>query len=150
MSRRSQARQATLPWSKIAFAGALAATLLLSPLAFAGPGKGKGKGKRIDKVCQKIECTDAQRKELRDVMREAHTDLESEREAMRELGAQLAEEYAKKNPNEKKMQQLYRKMDAHRANVRDRMHEAFMEIHPRLRPEQRQKLAELMARRGRH
>ncbi len=99
-------------------------------------------------MCERIKCTDDQREEMKQVRRELGTDLEADRQAIKELQSQIAAEFAKDKPDEKKMKRLYAKVDQHRDNMRDRTHDAMMELHALLTPEQRKQVADAMAKRG--
>lgn len=125
--------------------GAMALTLGLSSTALAGPPEGRG-GK-LGKVCQKIECSDDQKTELKQIHKEMRTDAKSDREAIRELHKQMAAEWVKSAPNEKVLDRIQAKIAVHEANIADRRMDMMLELHAVLSPEQRKAFAKLMAER---
>jgi Spy/CpxP family protein refolding chaperone len=130
---------------------ALLATLGFAPAADAAPGaQGEGKrgGKKIERICKKLECDDAQEAELRSVFKELRTDTKSDREGIRDARKTIAAEFAKERPNEASMKRAYQSIDAHEDNIRDRTHDALMEAHGVLNPEQRKTFAKMAARLG--
>jgi Spy/CpxP family protein refolding chaperone len=129
--------------------GAALALLLASP-AHAAPKDGKGHGK-LEHFCQKASCTDAQKEEIKSVMKEFRTDTKSDREKIRELHHKLVAEFVKDQPNEKLMEKLYRQIDQIQANIVDRRHDMLMELHGVFTPEQRKHAAaRLMHGPGQH
>lgn len=130
--------------------GAALALLLASPAYAAGPPEGKGHGK-LEHFCQEAKCSDAQKEEIKNVMKEFRTDTKSDREKIRELHKRLVTEFSKDKPNEKLMQQVYRQIRQIEANIVDRRHDMLMELHGVLTPEQRKLAAhKLMRGPGRH
>ena len=128
--------------------GAALAATLASP-AQAAPGEGGNR--RLERFCQEAKCSDSQKQELRDVMREFHTDTKADREKMRELHKKLAAEFVKDEPNEKLMQRLYAQIDQIHGNMVDRRHDMMMEVHGLLDANQRKIAAErLLKGPGKH
>lgn len=102
--------------------------------AFAGePGEGKGKGKG---------------QEVADARHDLKDRIEPEREAIAELRRQLADEYAKADPDEAKLQRLHDAIQVHRDTISDMRHATLMDMHDELDAEQRAKVAERIA--GKH
>jgi Spy/CpxP family protein refolding chaperone len=126
----------------------IAGILLGAGFAHAQEGKGHKGSKKLDRVCQKINCTEDQKKELKSVVKELRTDLKTDRQAVRGLHEKLAVEFEKATPDERAMKRLYATIDKHRANMRDRTHDAMMEIHGLLQPAQRSELRDVVARGG--
>ena len=130
----------------LAVAGFALTAFAASP-AQAAPPQERGERDRQG-MCERLKCTDDQREEMKQIRRELRADLKSDREAIKALQQQLGDEFAKARPDEAKMKRLYAKMDQHRDNMRDRTHDAMMELHATLTPEQRKQLAKVMAKRG--
>lgn len=128
--------------------GAALAATLASPAHAAPPEGGNG---RLERFCQEAKCTDSQKQDLRDVMREFHTDTKSDREKMKGLHKKLAAEFVKDNPNEKLMQRLYAQIDQIHGSMVDRRHDMMMEVHGLLDAGQRKIAAErLLEGPGKH
>jgi Spy/CpxP family protein refolding chaperone len=72
-----------------------------------------------------------------------------EREAISELRRQLADEYAKANPDAAELRGLHDAIEAHRDAISDMKFEALMSMHDELDAEQRAKVAEHLAH-GKH
>jgi len=131
---------------------ALLATLGFAPTVAADPGQkaqdGRRGGKKIERMCKQLECVDDQETELRSIFKELRTDVKSDREGIREARKTIAAEFAKDRPNETAMKRAYKTIDGHQDSIRDRTHDALMEAHGVLKPEQRKKFAKMAARFG--
>jgi Spy/CpxP family protein refolding chaperone len=131
----------------IVIGGAVCAS---STLVLAGPpaGPGASSGKAGERLCKKLSCTDAQEGEVAAIVTDLRTETKADREAIRALHGEVMAEYAKAKPDQAKMKAAYAKIDAHRASIRDHVHDAAMELHAVLKPAQRQELAEMLGERG--
>ena len=72
------------------------------------PGKGKAGagGNKIERMCQRLECSEQQKTQLQSILkgkREAH---KANRAQLEQLQSQLAAEYRKARPNESAMQRI--------------------------------------------
>lgn len=129
---------------------------LLSP-AFAEAGKGKGdesarsgkagkagkagkRGAKLAKLCERIGCSDEQAADIRVVLQQMRADIKPDREAIRELRGQLAAEWKRAKPDERKLAKIVEQIGAHERNIADRRMEAMLELHPILTPEQREEV----------
>lgn len=138
------ARRRLLP---LLVGGALFAS---STVVLAGPpaGPGAGTGNAGERLCKKLSCTDAQKAQVAAILTDLKTDTKADREAIRALHGKVMAEYAKAKPDQAEMKVAYAKIDAHRASIRDHVHDAAMELHALLNPTQRQELAEMLGERG--
>lgn len=82
-------------------------------------------------------------------MKEARQDSKKDREAVRRLRKEMAEEFAKDAPSVEKLSSLQKQIAKHRQAMDARRLDAMMEIHAILSKEQRVKFAEFMEKRGR-
>jgi Spy/CpxP family protein refolding chaperone len=116
----------------LAIAGSVAGgTAIAGDPARTDDAKGKGRGKEVAEA----------RHELKDR-------IEPEREAIAELRRQLADEYAKADPDEAELQRLHDAISAHRDAISDMRHEVLVDMHDELDAAQRAKVAERIA--GKH
>ncbi|MFV8748941.1 Spy/CpxP family protein refolding chaperone [Nannocystaceae bacterium ST9] len=124
---------------------AIATSLLLSGDALA---EGKGGHGRLAKVCEHIECSEQQDRDIRQVFEQMRIDVKPDRDAIRELRDQIAAEWVKDQPDEAKLAKLADKLAKHERNIADRHHEAMMELHDLLDAAQREQVVAMMAERG--
>lgn len=99
-------------------------------------------------LCAKLECTEAQQKEVRAVMSELRADSKGDRAALQRLNKQLAAEFAKAQPDEAAMRGTQAKISNHRQQMQERRLDAMLEVHSLLNAEQRATMAKAMERRG--
>ena len=93
--------------------------------------KRKAKGQhKIDKLCERIGCSEKQASEIGMVFKQLHLDIKPDREAIRELRKQLASEWKAAKPDERKLTKIADKVAAHERNIADRTMEAMLELHP--------------------
>ncbi|MEM7153525.1 MAG: Spy/CpxP family protein refolding chaperone [Myxococcota bacterium] len=130
--------------------GGLALVGLGSAAAIAKPGSAKGPGAdgRRGGFCAKIECTDAQREEVKQIKKELRADSKADREAIKRLHQQMAAEFAKDSPDEAAMRRIAAQVQTHEQELRERGFDAMMEIHALLDAEQRATMAKVMEHRG--
>ena len=113
-----------------------------------GPeGKRAGKGK-VERICKRLECSDDQREQIGAILKDSKGQNKAKGEQMQQLKAQLAAEYRKARPNEAEMRRIYAQMDALRAEKRDAKHKTAMRIHQVLTPDQREKVARAIEKKG--
>ncbi|MEM9454431.1 MAG: Spy/CpxP family protein refolding chaperone [Myxococcota bacterium] len=123
------------------------ALLGIGGAALAVPDAGPRDGKRGG-LCAKVECTDAQREDVKAVMSELRADSKGDRAAVKRLHKQLAAEFAKAQPDEGAMRSIQAQIATHQQQMSDRGMDAMLEIHALLDAEQRATLAKAMERRG--
>ncbi len=123
------------------------ALLGIGGAALAVPDAGPREGKRGG-LCAKLECTDAQREDVKAVMTELRADSKGDRAAIKRLHKQLAAEFAKAQPDEGAMRSIQAQLATHQQQMRDRGLDGMLEIHALLNAEQRATLAKAMERRG--
>lgn len=124
---------------------ALAAALFVPALAHAGKGD-RGPGKRAAKMCEAIDCSDQQEREIAQVFQQMRTDVQVDRKAIAELREQMASEWQKNQPSEATLEKLATKIAAHERNIADRRLEGMLELHGLLSPEQRRAVAKHVMR----
>jgi Spy/CpxP family protein refolding chaperone len=117
----------------------LAGLLVLPALAFAGKGHEHA---RLERMCEQLSCTEQQREELARVFKQMHQDSKLDREAIRDLRKQMADEWLADRPDEQALARLADKVAAHERNIADRRLEAMLEVHALLSPEQRKQFVE--------
>lgn len=121
----------------------------LGTAAVAKPGGPPGaEGQRRGGICAKLSCTDDQREQIREVMKELRADAKGDREAIKRLHGQMAAEFAKDQPDEAALRAAQAQAAVHEKELRDRGFDALMEVHALLDAEQRASLAKAMKHRG--
>jgi Spy/CpxP family protein refolding chaperone len=128
-----------MPMSRTVTVLSLAGLLLFPALAVAGKGREHAK---LDRMCEQISCSEQQREDIARVFKQLHQDIKADRDAVRELRKQMANEWIADKPDEQALAQLADKVAAHERNIADRRLEAALEIHALLSPEQRKQVAE--------
>ena len=123
---------------------ALAGVVCLGGFALAaGPHGGHGAhGKGQDMFCKHLGCSEEQSREIAEIHKQLQIDLEAEHVGMNDFKRLLAEEFKKEDPNERRMKRVYRDLAKRQAAIRDRQHDALMEVHGVLTAEQRVKAAD--------
>jgi Spy/CpxP family protein refolding chaperone len=137
------------------------ATTSLSALALAGAlavgdasGPGRGEGVRtsgtgqIERLCRQIQCTKEQRATLTEIAKDLRKDLKKQRETAKEARKALADEFRKAKPSQRSMKKQHERLAGHQRNVQSSVHEALMKAHAILTPEQREKVAKRIEKRG--
>jgi Spy/CpxP family protein refolding chaperone len=115
--------------------------LLIPTVAVAGEGReGRGHAK-LDRVCEQIACNEQQREDIARVFTQLRKDIKLDREAIRELRKQMADEWLADEPDERALARLAEKISAHERNIADRQLESMLELHAILSPEQRKQVA---------
>ena len=127
----------------------LVGALVIPTSVFAGKGKGKGHAK-IDRLCEQIACTKTQAHDIEQVFKQLRADSKSDREAIRELRQQMANEWKTDRPDERELAKLAEKIAAHEHNLADRRMEAMLELHGLLTASQRELVAEHLLERSHH
>lgn len=106
---------------------------------------GGHRGDRGAKMCERLECTAAQKAQLTQI-REAHKPaMKAEREAIRDLKQQLVAEYQKDRFDAAKVAALREQIDARKAAAKRDREAMKAKVEAILTPAQRAKLAELKA-----
>jgi Spy/CpxP family protein refolding chaperone len=97
-------------------------------------------GGRLNKLCDALACTAAQKTQIRDIFRDTVSNQRGAREQTRALREQVAAEFAKAKPDRSKLNNLWQQLDAQHAARRAAHREAMMKVHAVLTPAQRAKL----------
>ena len=116
----------------------------------AAPGKAgakQGKGK-VERLCKRLECTDAQKTKIASISSKLAESSKVDRKAMKNLKTKLADEIAKDTPSKAAVSQIFADMDRRQDAIQERSKTALLETHALLTSAQRVELAELVERRG--
>jgi Spy/CpxP family protein refolding chaperone len=124
-------------------------------VAYAGPPAGKG-GKGPDgsgaddgpRICQKLECTPDQASKLKAIKEKTRESIKPLRQQMKDLRKQYADEWVKDKPDAKKLAEIDAKIDDTQDAIHAKVRSSMMEIHDVLDGAQRQKMREMIAKRG--
>lgn len=117
--------------------------------ASAKPADAKGKkGNRIERLCKKIECTASQKTQLQSIHKDAKANKKGQREQVRQLKAQMAAEFRKQNPSERVLNDISNKLAKHHDKQRAERIKLMLKVHRILTPQQREKLATMLEKRG--
>lgn len=124
-------------------AGAFALLLIPSHAQARGPGKGM---KRADRMCARLSCSDQQRDEIAQVLR----DLQRQQRAAMSRGRALAEtiraELEKARPDEEVILDATEKLGRQHEVLMDARHDAVLALHGLLNARQRAEAAPLLTR----
>lgn len=112
--------------------------------------KHKKAHKRGGSLCGPLSCTDEQREKVAKIMQRADARTKSDRTDMQALHTALGRELAKETPSTKELERIRKDLERRRAAQSKRTFAAMLEIHAVLEPEQRERLAQLIERRGAH
>ncbi len=110
--------------------------------------KGKRKGDRIERLCQKITCTDAQKTQLQAIQKDAKQAHKGNQQQVQQLKAQLAAEFRKQNPSERVLTDISNKLAKHNEQQRAARIKMMLKVHRVLTPQQRDQLATMLEKRG--
>ena len=99
-------------------------------------------------ICAKLRCSADQADPVRSVFKQMHTDLNADHQALRQLRRQWAAEYAKPELDEKELERIRGQIQRTMAAIRERQHDALMELHPLLTAEQRKQVVRFLGRKG--
>lgn len=103
---------------------------------------------RAGKLCQRLECSDAQKARFKEIREANKPAVKAERAAIRDLKTQLVAEYRKESLDPAKVKALREQLDARKAAMKSKREAMKAQIEAVLTPAQRAKLAELKAERG--
>ena len=90
--------------------------------------------------------TEAKDNPVRDIRHELRDATKAEREEIKDIRRQLADEYAKDAPDAERMEALHDAIEAKKAALADKRFEALMDMHDELDAKQREKVAERLAK----
>jgi Spy/CpxP family protein refolding chaperone len=126
--------------------------------AHAGPPAGKGgkdphgPGAEGDDhaagICQRLECTDDQAAKLKAIKQSTRQTIKPLRAQIKDLRKLYADEWVKDKPDAKKLADLDAKIDGAQDAIHAKMRSSMMEIHDILDGAQREKMREMIAKRG--
>ena len=123
-------------------------TAFVAPDAAAdGPGAGRHHRERGAGLCERLECTDAQRAKIDAIRAEHREELADERAEAKRLRAALKAERTAASPDPKKIASLEAELDGLKAAMKQARAETRTEISAVLTPEQRAQLAASKAER---
>jgi Spy/CpxP family protein refolding chaperone len=130
----------------------LLATLLaataLAPKSDAPDRPDRERGRRGDKMCQMLDCTEAQKSEMKKIHAELRTDVADERAEMKRLRAAFVAEKQKENPDEQMLAKLRLGMERNRKAMHTELDEAKEATRAVLDEQQEEKLEKAFAERG--
>ncbi|MCY0995505.1 Spy/CpxP family protein refolding chaperone [Nannocystis sp. ILAH1] len=131
--------------SKLVMTTVFGLTMFAAGDAEAGKHHGD-RGDRGAKMCEKLECTDAQKTQLTQIRASHKPTLHAERAAIRDLEQQIAAEYAKPSFDAAKVKGLREQLAAHETVAKSEREAMKTKIDAVLTPAQRTKLAEFKAK----
>lgn len=137
---------ATTSLSVLALVGALASGDVVAPERSKDV-RASGTG-QIARLCRQIECTKEQRASLTEIAKELRADIKKQRAAAREARKALADEFRKDKPSKRSMKKQHEALAGHHSEVQSSVNEALMKAHSVLTPEQREKVAKRIEKRG--
>jgi Spy/CpxP family protein refolding chaperone len=132
-------------WGPGALGGSLMAGMLLASAPAAAAEPDDARPRAGARLCAEIECTDSQREQITRIFQDLHASAKANKEALRNVHARLAVEWAKDKPSDAAMKKMRTEAQKHHAQMAERRHEAMMKVHAILEPAQRQELADLVA-----
>jgi Spy/CpxP family protein refolding chaperone len=114
-----------------------------------GGGKGgpEGMGRRLDRMLDGLNATDAQRAQIRQIAQAAAADMRAQREASRGLRERAMQVFTAPTVDAAAAESLRQQMMAQRDQASRRMTQAMVDIARVLTPEQRAKIGERMKER---
>lgn len=111
-------------------------------------GGGHGHGERGGKLCERLECSDAQKAQLAQIRDANKPAMKAERAAMHDLKEQLVAEYRKEPFDAARVKALREQLDARKAAMKSQREAMKIKVDAILTPAQRARMAELKAARG--
>jgi Spy/CpxP family protein refolding chaperone len=162
--RTEAAARRGLKWLAAGVVLAISATVALSAWAQPGPGgrhHGEGMGgpgmmfmgghgRGLDRMLDSVNASDAQRAKIKQIAQQAATDLKAQREQNRGLRERMLQIYTAPTDDATAADGVRRQMLAQHEAASLRMQQAMLDIANTLTPEQRAKIAELVAQRRQH
>ncbi len=122
------------------------AVLLAAPAALAWPGgPGKGHGRRMARA---LDLSEEQQEAVQALRKDMREELGDVRAVLREKREELAELWRAETPDRTAILAKMAELDGLRQSVRTRRVDFRLAVHALLTPEQRERAAELFARRG--
>lgn len=103
---------------------------------------------RGGKMCERLECSADQKVKIAEIRARAKPAVKAEREAVRELKAQLVAEYRKDRLDTAKVKGLREQLDARKAAMKRQREAMKAQVEALLTPAQKTRLTELKAERG--
>jgi small-conductance mechanosensitive channel len=104
--------------------------------------------KKVSQLCEKIECSEKQERQLQRIAKDLRGDLKEQRKTRRASKRSLADEFRKDQPNMRRMEQERDKLDRLRDRAEKRSFRAMLEVHKVLNDEQRDQVADAIQKRG--
>jgi Spy/CpxP family protein refolding chaperone len=104
----------------------------------------------VDRMLSSVNATEAQRTQIKQIVRAAAADLRAQHDASRQLRAQAEQLFTAPTVDANAVEALRKQMLAQHDQSSQRLSQALVEISRVLTPEQRQQLAERMKKRRDH
>lgn len=108
---------------------------------------GLGDPRKLDRLLDRINATDAQRTRIGDIAAQAAKDLQGQRDAGRQLHAQMATLLTAKEVDARAVEKLRQQIAAHHDQASRRMTTALVDASKVLTPEQRTQIAQELKKR---
>ena len=140
-------KQRRMKHPKFFFSSLLGGLLLFSASSVAAP-KSFSQSKRspADRVCARLDCSDAQKEEVGNIVKQLRQQHRSAKARMHALAQRITAELKRARPDEAALYEAYAERDRLHLSLRDAVHESVMEIHATLNARQRDKAAPMLAR----
>ncbi len=105
-------------------------------------------GARLDRICEKLECTESQRSEIEAAFKDLQAKVKPLREEMAAIRKQLAAAYQAEKLDTAKLNELRNQLADKERAIEQLRFDAMVRLHPSLTPEQRAKIAKRFAGHG--
>lgn len=117
-------------------------SVLATGVAHAGSGKPRDPQARLDRKCERLGCTAAQKTQIKAIHAAAAPQIDAARAALRGLRDQQRAEWQKAQPDARALDRLDAQIDAQRDTISDLRRAAKLKVHALLTPEQRAKIGQ--------
>lgn len=136
------------PWKLMLGSAVIALAGAMSLTAFAAPHHGGAMhGRMVERMLDGVNASDEQRAQIRQIMRDAGTDLKAQRESARALREQALALFTQPDVDANAAEALRQQMMAQHDQRSRRMMQAMLDAGRVLSPEQRAQLGERMKQR---
>lgn len=124
-----------------------ASLLGITPAQAAQPAQGRAD--KAERMCKKLDCTDAQRTQIKAIKDAKAPQMKAGRDNLRKLHAQVKAELRKPSPDAKAIERLDAEMAAQKAALHKQRRANQLQILALLKPDQKAKLLDKMDKKGR-
>jgi hypothetical protein len=130
------------------FSSILLGGLLLFSSSGAAAPKASRQSKRspADRICARLDCSDAQKDEIGDIVKQLRQQQRSAMARMHALSQRVTEELKRARPDEAALFEAYGEIDRLHLSLRDAIHDTVIAIHGTLNARQREMAAPMLAR----